>query len=96
MISYLKYGQEAHKVADTKHQADKQKSLEIAIAGIEKQFGKGAVMRLGSSRHLEVEVIPTGSVALDYALGVGGLPRGRVRCYHCATRSKVGNYLKAA
>ena len=62
----------------SKNQADKQKSLEIAIAGIEKQFGKGAVMRLGSSRHLEVETIPTGSIALDYALGVGGLPRGRV------------------
>ena len=61
-----------------KNQTDKQKSLEIAIAGIEKQFGKGAVMRLGSSRHLQVETIPTGSIGLDYALGVGGLPRGRV------------------
>lgn len=65
-------------MADQKHQADKQKSLDIAIAGIEKQFGKGAVMRLGSSRHLQVETIPTGSIALDHALGVGGLPRGRV------------------
>ncbi len=57
---------------------DKQKSLETAIASIEKQFGKGAVMRLGSSRHLQVEAIPTGSLSLDYALGVGGMPRGRI------------------
>ncbi|MDD2997639.1 MAG: recombinase RecA [Candidatus Riflebacteria bacterium] len=57
---------------------DKQKSLETAISSIEKQFGKGAVMRLGSSRHLQVEAIPTGSLSLDYALGVGGMPRGRI------------------
>ena len=65
-------------MAETKQQAERKKSLEIAIANIEKQFGKGAVMRLGSSKHLQVESIPTGSIALDYALGVGGLPRGRV------------------
>lgn len=59
-------------------QQDRMKSLETAIAGIEKQFGKGAVMRLGTSRHLQVEAIPTGSLSLDYALGVGGLPRGRI------------------
>ena len=58
--------------------AERMKSLETAISGIEKQFGKGAVMRLGSSRHLQVESIPTGSLSLDYALGVGGLPRGRI------------------
>lgn len=57
---------------------ERMKSLETAITGIEKQFGKGAVMRLGSSRHLQVESIPTGSLSLDYALGVGGLPRGRI------------------
>ena len=57
---------------------DRMKSLETAISGIEKQFGKGAVMRLGSSRHLQVESIPTGSLSLDYALGVGGMPRGRI------------------
>ncbi|MBU1108639.1 MAG: recombinase RecA [Candidatus Riflebacteria bacterium] len=57
---------------------DRQKSLETAISSIEKQFGKGAVMRLGSSRHLQVEAIPTGSLSLDYALGVGGMPRGRI------------------
>lgn len=59
-------------------QQDRMKSLETAIAGIEKQFGKGAVMRLGTSRHLQVEAIPTGSLSLDYALGVGGMPRGRI------------------
>lgn len=57
---------------------ERQKSLENAIASIEKQFGKGSVMRLGSSRHLQVETIPTGSISLDYALGVGGMPRGRI------------------
>lgn len=57
---------------------ERMKSLETAISGIEKQFGKGAVMRLGSSRHLQVEAIPTGSLSLDYALGVGGMPRGRI------------------
>ncbi|GAB4270656.1 MAG: recombinase RecA [Candidatus Rifleibacteriota bacterium] len=65
-------------MAETKITNEKQKSLEIAIASIEKQFGKGAVMRLGSSRHLAVESIPTGSLALDHALGVNGVPRGRV------------------
>jgi recombination protein RecA len=65
-------------VAETKQTNEKQKSLEIAIASIEKQYGKGAVMRLGSSRHLQVEAIPTGSLSLDHALGVGGVPRGRV------------------
>jgi len=69
-------------VAETKQMintnTDRMKSLETAISGIEKQFGKGAVMRLGSSRHLQVESIPTGSLSLDYALGVGGMPRGRI------------------
>jgi len=58
--------------------SDRLKSLETAMSSIEKQFGKGAVMRLGSSRHLQVESIPTGSLSLDYALGVGGMPRGRI------------------
>lgn len=65
-------------MAENKQMSDRQKSLETAITSIEKQFGKGAVMRLGSSRHLQVESIPTGSLSLDYALGVGGLPRGRI------------------
>ncbi len=64
--------------AAKERQAERLKALESAIGNIEKQFGKGAVMRLGDSRHLQVEVIPTGSLSLDYALGVGGLPRGRI------------------
>ena len=58
--------------------SEKQKVLEQAIFQIEKQFGKGAIMRLGGKTRLDVEVIPTGILTLDYALGVGGLPRGRV------------------
>jgi recombination protein RecA len=57
---------------------DRMKALEAALAQIEKQHGKGAVMRLGDQVAQNIEVIPTGSVALDVALGVGGLPRGRV------------------
>ena len=52
-------------------------SLQAALAQIEKQFGKGSVMRLGEQTQAPVEVIPTGSVAMDVALGIGGLPRGR-------------------
>jgi len=58
--------------------SDKREALEIALNQIEKQFGKGAVMKLGEQAKLNVEVIPTGSLALDVALGVGGVPRGRV------------------
>src|SRR6187551_2311109 len=58
--------------------ADREKALETALAQIDRQFGKGSVMRLGSEERAPVEVIPTGSVALDVALGVGGLPRGRI------------------
>jgi len=54
------------------------KALETALANLTKRFGEGAIMRLGEATHLEVEVIPTGSLALDRALGVGGIPRGRV------------------
>jgi recombination protein RecA len=57
---------------------DKEKTLELAISQLEKQFGKGSVMRLGSRQKLEVATIPTGSLALDIALGVGGVPRGRI------------------
>jgi len=53
-------------------------ALETALAGIQKRFGDGAIMRLGDAQHMQVEAIPTGSLALDIALGVGGLPRGRV------------------
>lgn len=57
---------------------DRSKALEVALAQIDKNFGKGSVMRLGDDTRPPVSVIPTGSVALDVALGVGGLPRGRV------------------
>ena len=57
---------------------DREKALEAALAQIDKQFGKGSVMRLGDQTQAPVEVIPTGSVAMDVALGIGGLPRGRV------------------
>jgi recombination protein RecA len=57
---------------------DREKALEAALVQIERQFGKGSVMRLGEETRVPVEVIPTGSIALDVALGLGGLPRGRV------------------
>ena len=57
---------------------DKLKALETAMAQIERQFGKGAIMRLGQQEPVAVKVIPTGSIGLDAALGVGGMPRGRV------------------
>lgn len=57
---------------------DRSKALEVAISQIEKQFGKGSIMRLGSEGVAEIQVIPTGSIGLDAALGVGGYPRGRV------------------
>ena len=57
---------------------DKQKALETALAQIEKDFGKGAVMRLGENVKMNVECIPSGSLTLDMALGVGGFPRGRI------------------
>lgn len=59
-------------------QDEKQRVLSLAFGQIEKQFGKGAIMRLGESQALDIPVIPTGSLALDIALGVGGLPRGRI------------------
>ena len=57
---------------------DKEKALEQAIAQIEKQFGKGSIMKLGDAAVQEVEVIPTGCLTLDMALGIGGIPRGRI------------------
>jgi recombination protein RecA len=58
--------------------ADREKALETALAQIDRQFGKGSVMRLGSDERAPVAVIPTGSIALDVALGIGGIPRGRI------------------
>ena len=57
---------------------EKKRALDIALAGIEKQFGKGAVIRMGDRASRDIQVIPTGCLDLDMALGVGGLPRGRV------------------
>lgn len=57
---------------------DKKKALETAISQIERTYGKGAIMRMGSQNTLQVEAIPTGSLGLDLALGIGGLPRGRI------------------
>ncbi|MBM7786992.1 recombinase RecA [Tenggerimyces flavus] len=57
---------------------DRDKALDTALAQIERQYGKGAVMRLGDEGRAPIEVIPTGAIALDVALGIGGLPRGRV------------------
>ena len=59
-------------------QGARNKALQIAMDAIEKQHGKGAVMRLGDSPHVKVEVIPTGSLSLDAAIGIGGVPRGRI------------------
>ncbi|MBE6869466.1 MAG: recombinase RecA [Ruminococcus albus] len=64
-----------HNITDAE---EKKKALETAIAFIEKQFGKGAIMKLGDARAMDVEAIPTGSMMLDMALGIGGVPRGRI------------------
>ncbi len=57
---------------------DKDKALEQVLNDIEKQFGKGAIMKLGDSKHMEIDVCPSGSLSLDIALGVGGYPKGRI------------------
>jgi recombination protein RecA len=67
----------ADKAAD-KANSDRSKALDTALAQIERQFGKGAVMKMSERQAQVIEVIPTGSIALDIALGIGGLPRGRV------------------
>src|SRR3984885_547487 len=54
------------------------KNLDLAIQQIAKDYGDGAIMRLGASQHMDVEVIPTGNILIDRALGVGGFPRGRI------------------
>ncbi len=63
-------------MADQKE--EKQKALGLAMAQIERQFGKGSIMRLGDRVKINVDIIPTGSISLDYALGIGGIPRGRI------------------
>src|SRR5262245_59317513 len=64
--------------AQAKDFIDKQKAIETAVSAIEKQFGKGSIMTLGQNVKIDVPAIPTGAIALDVALGVGGVPRGRV------------------
>lgn len=66
------------KVETVKVDSERSKALELALSQIEKQFGKGSIMKLGSNVVVNVEAIPTGAFTLDVALGVGGLPRGRV------------------
>src|ERR1700679_3698898 len=77
--------QEAHSVPPmTKNKEtvmatdDREKALDAALGQIEKQFGKGSIMRMGENLHMNIESIPTGALALDMALGIGGLPRGRI------------------
>ena len=65
-------------VASPSVASDKKKALETALAQIEKNYGKGAIMRLGEDIPVNVDAISTGSLALDLALGVGGVPRGRI------------------
>ena len=57
---------------------ERKKALEVAMGQIEKQFGKGSLMKLGEFKAMEVEAIPTGALSLDIALGIGGVPRGRI------------------
>ncbi len=65
-------------VAERGSQVDREKALEMALGQIDKQFGKGSIMKLGERGHVGIEAIPTGALALDLALGIGGLPRGRI------------------
>ena len=66
------------KTEATAERSERQKALDMALAQIEKQYGKGSVMRLGENIKMNVDAVPTGSMALDAALGIGGLPRGRI------------------
>jgi recombination protein RecA len=63
-------------MADPK--TDRLKAIDTALTQIERQFGKGSIMRLGASEHLAIEAIPSGALSVDYAIGIGGFPRGRV------------------
>src|SRR5258708_34652118 len=59
-------------------QREREKALDVALSQIDKQFGKGSVMKMGDTTHMAIEAISTGALALDLALGIGGLPKGRV------------------
>src|SRR6266496_394889 len=70
---------EKEKEKDDRMDRERAKAVELAVGQIEKQFGKGAIMRLGQSGAIQpIDAISTGSISIDYALGVGGVPRGRV------------------
>ena len=64
--------------SETNVSEERSKALKLAIEKIEKDFGKGAIMKLGDKATVNVDAIPTGSLALDIALGIGGVPRGRI------------------
>lgn len=70
--------EEKKTVAKTVSKEGKEKALDMAVSQIEKQFGKGAIMKLGKEIKMDVDAIPTGALSLDLALGIGGVPRGRV------------------
>ena len=78
-----------------KEQAGKTKALEQTLSTLVKRFGEGAIMKMGEATHLQVETIPTGSIALDLALGVGGIPRGRV-CGEAPYRPRIRKAAKVA
>ena len=71
-------GKTAEKVEKTVDAADKKRAIEIAMAQIDKQFGEGTIMFMGENKHMDLEHISTGSLMLDLALGIGGLPKGRI------------------
>ena len=76
--------------------SERQKALDMALAQIEKQYGKGSVMRLGENIKMNVDAVPTGSMALDAALGIGGLPRGRIiEIYGPESSGKTSSFLPA-
>ena len=66
------------KTAPSSVESPKSKAIEMAVAQIEKQFGKGSIMKLGDEKKVDIDVIPTGAMSLDLALGVGGVPKGRI------------------
>ncbi|MGB1548611.1 MAG: DNA recombination/repair protein RecA, partial [Alphaproteobacteria bacterium] len=68
----------ALRVVDKDSDVDKNKALDAAVSQIERAFGKGAIMRLGQQEVIQVESISTGSIGLDIALGIGGMPKGRI------------------
>ena len=78
MASKEKNEKSTKQVVSINDQTERRKALDVALGQIEKQFGKGSIMRLGENTHLNIEAIPTGAMSLDIALGIGGVPRGRI------------------